>query len=1277
MYIQNYAQFFELIEGVIMKNLNFKLFLFPFLLILFTSNAFPENEIGNTCNEAQALLPAGLFSASDSGSSGAGDKDYFSFTVPANGTLKVTIKNASTGSNVNLNYSSLTLGSSPCVTASSGSIVPLGTQIQSISVTTAGTYYIYLEGTKNNTPTTYNISALFTPNAPSSGIDLSITKVSSVDKLLIFDTFFYTINVSNFGDSNASNVTVTDSLPLNMRVDLDATHASPNSTGWTCSGETITTVCTLEGNLTTGTLSSLQLHVKAPPTDGNISNVVDVTSSSNGSTSDIDATPSNNTATAITEVVSDIDTAEHLCYHERTEILNDNYNTNCEKTGNFYYGNGCGAYVTILENNVTDILSSPKIYKMYAPATSRGSCTYSAQGSTFSTSGQCNNISNSNDFGSYQDGYAIILDHNSTSNIEVNISDVSTDNNPRVDGIAMFGDYYVEENIDGTALRFHHTGRIFTCSGISEGGIEITSSADIIDTPIGADGALAGSYNASADTTNNGTNIKYIQTMIASDTREIEGVHLNLDGDATIYEYSGATASIPYSVTPYLTDYTCSANFENIIDPNTNQQLVIDIPEGEYSATGTMLVSDTVRRNARFQIIFIDPNSLSVEGQNCLTSSSTSGNFARIAQCVNSEVQYKTAFGQDAWDRCGTGNGDPCKPSNHGYSCGENDTNCNGYNPLYNNELGCYMCTFNIQPACSTDNFAIRPDKFNANIVETNIPTHYPNLLRSGQDYNTSLTALNTDGAVSTSYNVLNFDDVVDTPTPKKYFNGPAASTWVEDTGGLLHGEAIPTPISPSYIVNGQSRLSNTSGSAEPIVGVTFDDVGRVGIYVADVNWSQVDNDDTPMDCNSSEHTYICGEQNLTFIPHHFGFAELNITNHAGPDMNFTYIADNRGMPSTSPPTRSPMAARIQTRIEARSKQDAITQNFREDFGGNLYYENNISVMQNVKIPTVRNLPAEPDAYLFGFDANESKIDKKLIGFGRTTGAETDDPGTRNIKWNESTYPLEFNFHREINKPANPFDVNGTYYSIGITSDYVDPDDGDTAIIDGSRIGDNNASISPCIAPPVGSCVNDNADNNATFYYGRARPSQYFFDDVTASSVQTPIAIDIYCNLGFTLCRGFGIDIINAQINEVDWWLSLNHTENSTRHDGNITLQTGTITPSGTASISSTISTGPAQVRITSNGIERNVIVTGTSTDRPMIVPVELVHNMLPFTLPYYIATPPYTNSWLIHNEDSLELPSPFYKVRFIGTSGWAGHGDTGHVVDSNVSTKKNRRLGW
>ena len=36
-----------------------------------------------------------------------------------------------------------------------------------------------------------------------------------------------------------------------------------------------------------------------------------------------------------------------------------------------------------------------------------------------------------------------------------------------------------------------------------------------------------------------------------------------------------------------------------------------------------------------------------------------------------------------------------------------------------------------------------------------------------------------------------------------------------------------------------------------------------------------------------------------------------------------------------------------------------------------------------------------------------------------------------------------------------------------------------------------------------------------------------------------------------------------------------------------------------------------------------------------------------------------------------------FHRVRFIGTAGWAGIGDAGHVVDSKSSNESNRRMNW
>jgi hypothetical protein len=126
--------------------------------------------------------------------------------------------------------------------------------------------------------------------------------------------------------------------------------------------------------------------------------------------------------------------------------------------------------------------------------------------------------------------------------------------------------------------------------------------------------------------------------------------------------------------------------------------------------------------------------------------------------------------------------------------------------------------------------------------------------------------------------------------------------------------------------------------------------------------------------------------------------------------------------------------------------------------------------------------------------------------------------------------------------------------------------------------------------------------------------------------------------------------LADAQSNEANWWFAEKHGTAGI-DDGNITLTAtnGTVTPTDPTTISFT------------NGIDGTVTVTnGGGT--PNIVNIDFGTG---------------TNSWLIYNKDADSTPSPFYRVRFIGTGGWTGKGKTGHVVGDDINTKKTKRLEW
>jgi len=1188
--------------------------LFSSILILFGGILYAETEPNNACTEANPILSLGVYTGSGTGSSSQGDRDYFSFHVPADGTLKITIDNKT---NRTLRYSELK--NLPCPSSTPYSIGNNASTLIEIPSTTAEKYFIYLEGSQKNTANTYDISAEFIPNLPSEGSDLKVTKVANAEKVLIYNPFYYTVSVSNIGDQNVTDVNITDTLPDGMSADLDLTNTLTDQ--WTCmdadgqtAGRSTGVIrCMFSGTLDIGEVSIFNLHVYAPSTDGNITNTIEVSST----LPDID--PSNNTYTETTEITNEVGTAEHLCYTERTEILNPNYASECEIKGNFYYGNGCEAYVLVREYNATTVLSDIKVYKMYAPEIKGGSCNYTASTSGGASSGQCNDITNLTEYGSYTQGYAVDIDQNLVNTVEILLHDSSTYNQPRIDGIALFGDYMTEPG-------FHHTGRIYECNGTSEGGVIITSSADLVDTPI--DGSNAAAYNASlADAEGS---LKFIQTMVAgTPSREVTGVHLNLAGEAVPYE---TDTTIPYAIVPYMSNDQCTMTMGNIIDPSTGQQLVLDVPDEQISATGSMIVPTAVSRASRMQLIFVDPNSLSLEGQQCLANSSTIGNFARLAQCVNSEVQYKTAFGQDAWDRCGNSSGRPCLSQNNGSADPSDPTFDPATDSIYVNQLGCYMCTFNIQPACTTDNFAVRPDRMEIGITHSDAP----DLLRAGQEYSVSLTARYPTDGIYSNGSAIPADTVVSGYTVNDHnYNSDLGSDVIRyfkdgspDTEGLLIGTSEVNTSRTAFMVGGLSSLSTsgpvtTSGMPDETLGIHYTDVGTVEFNIYDREWAAIDNDDTPMDCNTSHaHTYICTHDQLTFIPHHFSVENIVLRNHR--DGNFTYLSNDLNM-----------SAHVEATIAARNSQGGITENFRE---GNLFYENPVTVDLNVtdwNASAQNRHPLDNTVDIKDINASE------LLGFGGDDEAN----GTHAITY--ASQRLLFNYQRNNNQPVNPFKVPESDINISVASTYEAS--GKTAIIIGSGV--------------------EKDDRNATFYFGRAKASQELYD-VEGTVADTPITVQIYCSNshlfqpanndlfnGATLyCTSFLSDAILylGQTDLNDWWLSLGHNE--ALGDGNIMLQDPVaVLGSGSGSVDNDVNI--------INGVDNTIQVTHQS-------------GSLPITYDILLDTP--TDSWLIYNAESPTLPpNPFYKVRFTGDSGWAGVGKTGHVLDINASTTETKRLKW
>jgi len=508
----------------------------------------------------------------------------------------------------------------------------------------------------------------------------------------------------------------------------------------------------------------------------------------------------------------------------------------------------------------------------------------------------------------------------------------------------------------------------------------------------------------------------------------------------------------------------------------------------------------------------------------------------------------------------------------------------------------------------SSDAFAIRPNEF-----EILAPSGQDiSLLHSGRDYNFTIKAesfgLQVEGYDQNKSGLTISNNLID--------NSGNQNDTLE--GNVSFGD------NEFKFVDG---ITKDDDNDTEVVGVNFNDVGQVNIDIIDKNWAEVDNDDTPQDCQGGTlngvevpyGSYICGDTNTRFIPDHFELKDINVTNRR-KDQNFTYLSDDLNM-----------SAHIELRIEAVNANGDITKNFHD--GNTTYYENPVEI--NITVPTTVTFP---DGTVKNMTVVDKNVSKAMLGFGGS-----DANGVHTIAWDDSneTQRLLFNYQREVSTPINPFEINGTDVDVNVTSKYVSTVD--------STITDNIK----------GGKV---ADQNATFVYARVKATKDFYDDIKTNSVKTPIKVEVYCDkwpASEANCPG--VAVIEGATNNPIWFISTTHDMNSL--DGNILL---TIDSEGSLNADKPL------INTADHGITEYITVTNEADTLP-----STTHISLKIQDPAS-ASPDYTDSWLVYDKDNTGATEiPLYKVRFVGSATWSGVGETGNVVGTDASSKKSKRLDW
>lgn len=633
----------------------------------------------------------------------------------------------------------------------------------------------------------------------------------------------------------------------------------------------------------------------------------------------------------------------------------------------------------------------------------------------------------------------------------------------------------------------------------------------------------------------------------------------------------------------------------------------------------------------------------------------------------------------------------------------------------------CMECIygFDVNFLCSRDNFAIRPESYRMTLNDQNqndttqqsLIAINDNLAGNQNRNHTTNTPYHVAAGYNYALQLRATNHVDDNPTPGY------------DVGFFMDGNdsqrsfrlAWPASVNPSSTVCNDTEDHNKTltlldGGAD--LNLSSDQIGKYNLTIFDRLWTRVDWDPTLM----THHTtgqgagyFLTGKDcvwDTSAVPSQntlTGFSGINLTNVSGCDIssdNHTnidnsleykdvalrvhpYKFDLNGSNPINPMSSNPIIPMIgpYTRtsgqtfvyIDTPPTMDENNTEMSYNMNGTFFAAgyNDIGTLSNfvtgcyaddlnMALSFTYNSP-EPPSNKTPFlsyslkDHNTTDttdiyrpvpVSGYLLDDHFEVGDHTSSTAPLIIDQNETffvkpmlgaiTMDLGYNFKRDYNKTLNPryiefHDFNITYKT-------------------------NPTNIKADLQSDHQIFGDIILDHNVTFVYGRAKPSQYFYDDITANFVDTPISIVIYCDQDPITCSAV-YNITNgtfSQTDEYDWYLSLGHVTNE--NDGKITL---------TASTGGSVSpTDPTAVAINNSGgvNDPDVRVSATATTRPLDVNIDFGTD---------------TNRWLVYNKDKNETPIPFYRVRFIGQSNWAGYGDTGHVVDTDASTKKNRRLGW
>lgn len=273
----------------------------------------------------------------------------------------------------------------------------------------------------------------------------------------------------------------------------------------------------------------------------------------------------------------------------------------------------------------------------------------------------------------------------------------------------------------------------------------------------------------------------------------------------------------------------------------------------------------------------------------------------------------------------------------------------------------------------SSDNFALRPKIFSISNV--------PNMIRSGNEFNLTLKALDYNDNPTQDYN----DSI--------QVKGVSASLEYEDN----NSNCFTGDLSLTSAVNFANGEAN--------VTLQYTEVGDVNLSLEDSNGSEFAKEDDD-DTSDTDRFISTATTTLHALPDHFA-VDAVFSNY--DDNNFTYISDNLFMSAT-----------LDMNITAQNTEDGTTQNYNSQC-----YAQNI----DANISYTINNEVNPRT-VFYKETNTTDFNATSITFNDLNSSyfTVDNNGT-------ATLHVTLNFDRNISNNLNPFSMVITDMNISDVND--------------------------------------------------------------------------------------------------------------------------------------------------------------------------------------------------------------------------------------------------